>query len=155
MFNFLAFWDMIEIFVTNGNLGADARVGKKSENGAVPVSFPLLANDRYTNRVGEVVEKTKRYSCTVWAGSEAYVNYLATNLKKGTGVSIKGDVGAAYYEQEGKIIPYLTVRIEKIEITRRLATVTEASANAAAPAPADDGSDFEPKGSQGNEPLPF
>lgn len=148
---------MIEVFVTNGNLGADARVGKKSENGAVPVSFPLLANDRYTNRAGEVVEKTKRYSCTIWAGSDAYVNYLANNLKKGTGVEVKGDVGAAYYEQEGKIIPYLTVRVEKLEITRRLATASDAANSASAPvaAPADDGADYAPVGKQPNDGLPF
>lgn len=144
---------MDDIYV-NGNLGADARVGNKSQNGSTPVSFPVLVNKRYVNRSGEDVERTNRYSCTIWATSDKYLGYLSNNLKKGAGVTLRGEPAPAFYtSKDGHSIPYITIRIDSLEINRKAAVAAD-TANATAPAE-DDGSNFVPEGPQENDELPF
>lgn len=144
---------MDDIYV-NGNLGADARVGNKSQNGSTPVSFPVLVNKRYVNRSGEDVERTNRYSCTIWATSDKYLGYLSNNLKKGAGVTLRGEPAPAFYtSKDGQTIPYITIRIDSLEINRKAAVPTVSANNDASSS--DDGSVFVPDSHQVNDDLPF
>ena len=110
---------MDKLFVC-GNLGADARIGQKSANGSVPVSFPLLTNKQYTSKSGEPVTVTNRYSCTYWVSSENYLNYLGDLLKKGAGVTVMGEPSAAIYNaKDGRVVPYIAVKVAEVVILRK------------------------------------
>jgi single-strand DNA-binding protein len=91
-----------------GNLGQAPEVGHL-ENGTAFVRLTLATSERYTDRGGEIRERTEWHRATAWGPVAEQL--AAKNLDKGDSVSISGTVRINSYAANG-----VQHRVSEIEI---------------------------------------
>lgn len=96
----------------SGHLGQDADL-RHTSSGMAVLSFSIANN--YTKKVnGEYVEKTNWFNCKMF-GSRA--EKVAEYFRKGTGVSLSGELRQSVYEKNGQKLYSMEVLVDRFIFT--------------------------------------
>jgi single-strand DNA-binding protein len=116
-----------------GNLTRDPEV-RHIPSGTAVADLGLAVSDRYTNKAGEVVEKTCFVDIVVW---DRQAENCAQYLKKGSPVFVEGQLQLDQWEsKEGEKRSKLRVRAERVQFLgspRQRSEASEASGPPALP----------------------
>lgn len=95
-----------------GRLTKDAEV-TTTPTGKQVVNFDVAVNERYkVKATGELKSNTIYVECAMWQGFN-----LATYLKKGKQVLVKGDIGVrAYINNTNQAVGKLTLRVFRVTL---------------------------------------
>ncbi len=97
-----------------GHLGNDATI--RETNGNKAIGFNVAVSRKYVNSDGEPVESTTWFNCTKWVYGKGSTE-VAKYLKKGTLVSLVGEIGAhAYKNSEGVALASLDLKVETLNL---------------------------------------
>lgn len=98
----------MNLTILSGNVGAVKEVATL-ENSKV-LNFTVAVNKHYTNKNKEKTTETVWYDCALWNRENIF-----PYIKKGTHVTIQGEVSAKAYIKEEKAIAVLTCTVDSIE----------------------------------------
>lgn len=104
----------INVVIIAGNLGADAEL-RHTTDGTAVTSLNVAVNERYTDRNGQVKEKTIWVRVNVWKkAAEALIPYL----KKGQAVHVVGRLIENQWTEEdtGKLRTKLELRARDVTL---------------------------------------
>lgn len=102
----------MDMTIVAGKIGKDAEI-KTLQNGKSVINFSVASKKTYKNAQGEYA--TQWFECSKWV-NDANTNLVGL-LKKGTSVSVKGEVSARAYSGSDNVAKaVLVLNVESVEL---------------------------------------